>query len=166
MRLTLAGIFIVTISTLNYNCLFSQGLNELDKRNGFQSIKLGTKVDSYYFIKCDVGLSGICRVDANDFAFKINGKKVEDIDVSVKNGYIVSILVFVRDPEFGFENFLINTYGPPTIKGEKSYCKWIGKRVSLTMESYEGIGSNRGIELMYSLYNASTNFDKLPSSDF
>lgn len=133
--------------------LFAQHSTELDKRNGFKDIKLGTPVDSIKGIafKEDITnkegqISKVYKVDYPDYK-KIGEVAVEDLELTAYKGSIYLIKVIaVKDTRLMKGMELALGKSEWDLRNEQYF--WKGKNLTLTFKSVE----KDKIELLYTSF--------------
>jgi len=134
--------------------LFGQDLEELDRRNGFKDIKLGSNVEQYEGLvlvssaEDESVPEGKRYTPQSGYYQDIGGIKITGLDVNVYRLQIYSISVkTVKDPNL--LKALRKAFGQPAqILGNSSY-EWKTDKLILVYRSY----SKQEIELFYNSFD-------------
>lgn len=172
MKIKALFIFTFLIS----NCIISQNLSMLDKKNGFRNIKLNSNIKNMSdFQKMDeeldfegiwYGLSQIKYVLKNRYENKmtINESKIRNIELSTIDSKIFKIHILVEFNE-SLPDYMTLVYGKPTNSYKKSESnssydysyiyEWETEKIKCTIKnSYLKNNSNSQISyLQKSLWN-------------
>jgi hypothetical protein len=133
---------IITFITLCSQWAFAQGNNpELEKRNGFKDIKLGSVVDSVKgavpgkeFIEKKEFTARMYSVEHPDYK-KIGDVGVKEIELKTYKGHIYEIIVTtMKDPKVmqGLEK----AYGKATYTVRTESWYWNSENITLTLKGY------------------------------
>lgn len=147
MQARFALIFFIT---LTYSNLFCQSLEELDRRNGFQDIKMTAAISDYEGLEYQKDIDhevfpGAKRYTAiKGFYDKIGTIKVYDVEVDTYKDSIYQIKV-VADKDPNLYKGLKRIYGEPEYAYRKGVYKWTAKNLSLSYTSH----SKHRIEMTY-----------------
>lgn len=134
-------ILLSIVLTLAAQGLMAQSNIELDSRNGFKDITLGTRADSIrgaklrkeFTARGNVFPSQTYAVDHPDYA-SIGDVKVRSIELGAYRNLIESItLITEKDPRL--MKALENLYGTATYDAKNNRYFWRGESVILTYES-------------------------------
>lgn len=127
---------------LMVHSLVAQSNAELDSRNGFKDIRLGTRADSVkgarlrkeFTVKENVYPSQMYVVDNPDYA-SIGDVKVRSVELGAYRNLIESItLVTEKDPRL--MRALENLFGAATYDAKNNQYFWRGESVILTYKSH------------------------------
>jgi hypothetical protein len=149
MKLTALPLIVVLLS---YHAN-AQDSAELERRNGFKDIKLGSPVDSIKGATFDKDIVELKEFDAklyevkNPAYAKIGDADVKSVEVKVYKGMIYEIIVTTpKDPRImkGLEK----SYGKATYNIRKETYNWhVPKQISLVYK-----GHNKEVTLTYRSY--------------
>lgn len=133
---------LALLLTLVMHSLVAQSTAELDIRNGFKDIQLGTRADSVkgsrlrkeFTIKENVYPSQIYVVDHPEYA-SIGDVKVRSVELGAYRNLIESItLITEKDPRL--MRALENLFGTATYDAKNNQYFWRGESVILTYKSH------------------------------
>lgn len=129
---------------------FAQGIEELEKRNGFKDIKLASSVDQYD------GLEFVEEIDDEKFGklqiytrkkehyTSIGSIPIKDLTVRVYNGEVYQIQVLIpKDPKM--YGGLKQAFGPPKFDIVNNDYFWAADSLKLIYRSYD----KKVLEMLY-----------------
>jgi hypothetical protein len=134
--------FITLLLTASVHSLVAQSIAELDSRNGFKDIRLGTRADSVrgaklrkeFTLKENVYPSQTYVVDNPEYA-AIGDVKVKSVELGAYRNLIETItLVTEKDPRL--MRALENLFGSATYDAKNNQYFWRGESVILTYKSH------------------------------
>lgn len=146
----LKKIFFILTCLVFINPLYSQSVDELDKRNGFQDIKMATNINDYPGLEYkkdvadDIFPNTRLYTTKKGFYEKIGSLKIYDLEVKTYNDSIYEIRVITeKDPNL--YKGLKDIYGEPEYSYRAGTSQWNGSNLRLSYSSH----SKNKMELKY-----------------
>jgi hypothetical protein len=130
--------------------LVAQSVEELDRRNGFQDIKMATPVDNYEGLELKKDIEDEVFPEAQLYVAKkgfyenIGSLKIYDLEVKTYKGHIFQIrIVTEKDPNL--YKGLKKIYGEPKYAYRAAETQWNATNVRLSYNSH----SKKKMEMIY-----------------
>ena len=149
----MSRIYLVLILLCIHVDLWAQGAEELDKRNGFQDIKLASAVGDYEGLEYEKDIEDKIFPEAKLYAAKkgyyesIGSLKIYDLEVKVYRDSIYQIrIVTEKDPNL--YKGLKGIFGEPEYAYGTNKYYWQSDKIKLLYSSH----SNNKIEMVYNSF--------------
>jgi hypothetical protein len=142
-------LLTLSLLVITFHVVWSQDIQELERRNGFKDIKLGNLVDSVKGATPDRDIierkefpAKIYRVDHPDYK-KIGDVPIKEIELKTYRGYIYQIIV-ITAKDAKVMQALEKAFGKATYTVRTESWYWKADNISLTYK-----GHHKHISLTY-----------------